>query len=105
METTRLERLALASARPPRRTLGAWLAAVLLAVVAIGALLGGALTTEGKPTNNPQSQRAKHVREAAFSAASSAAITDIVVVRSSRYTVDAPRFRALVRRLAGEVRA
>jgi RND superfamily putative drug exporter len=78
---------------------------MLVAFVAIGALLGGALTTEGKPTNNPQSQRAKDVREAAFPAASSAAITDIVVVRSPRYTVDAPRFRTFVRTLAGEVRA
>jgi RND superfamily putative drug exporter len=78
---------------------------MLVAFVAIGALLGDALTTEGKPTNNPQSQRAKDVREAAFPAASSAAITDIVVVRSPRYTVDAPRFRTFVRTLAGEVRA
>jgi RND superfamily putative drug exporter len=67
-------------------------------------LLGGALTTEGKPTNNPQSQRAKDVREAAFPAASSSAITDIVVIHSTRYTVGAPRFRDFVRMLAGEVR-
>jgi uncharacterized membrane protein YdfJ with MMPL/SSD domain len=103
MNATRLERLALASARHPRRTVGAWIAAMLVAFVAIGALLGGALTTEGKPTNNPQSQRAKDVREAAFPAASSAAITDIVIVRSPRYTVDSPRFRTFVRTLASEV--
>jgi RND superfamily putative drug exporter len=77
---------------------------MVVAVVVIGGLLGGALTTEGNPTNNPQSQRAKDVREAAFSAASSAAITDIVVVHSSRYTVDAPQYRAFVRTIAGEVR-
>jgi putative drug exporter of the RND superfamily len=77
---------------------------MLVAFVAIGALLGGALTTEGKPTNNPQSQRAKDVREAAFPAASSAAITDIVIVRSPRYSVEAPPFRSFVRTLAGEVR-
>jgi RND superfamily putative drug exporter len=97
--------LALASARHPRRTIGAWVAAMLVAVVAIGALLGGALTTEGKPTNDPQSQQAKDIREAAFSAASSAAITDIVIVRSSRYTVDAAPFRTFVRTLSGELRA
>src|SRR5215831_13229714 len=102
---TRLQRLALACARNPWRSIGAWLAAMLVAVVAIGALLGGALTTERNPTNNPQSQRAKDVREAAFPAASTAAMTDVVVVRSSRYTVDAPRFRAFVNKLAGEVRA
>jgi putative drug exporter of the RND superfamily len=95
--------LVTASARHPWRTVGAWVAAMLVAVVAIGALLGGALTTEGKPTNNPQSERAKDVREAAFPAASSVAITDIVVVRSGRYAVDAPSFSAFVRTLAGEV--
>jgi uncharacterized membrane protein YdfJ with MMPL/SSD domain len=104
MNATWLRRLALASAGHPWRTIGAWIAAMLVAVVAIGALLGGALTTEGKPTNNPQSEQAKSVREAAFPAASSAAITDIVVIRSPRYTVDAPQFRSFVRRLAGEVR-
>ena len=104
MNATRLERLALASARRPWRTISAWVAAMLVAVVAIGALLGGALTTEGKPTNNPQSERANDVREAAFPAASSAAITDIIIVRSPRHTVDAPRFRTFVRMLADEVR-
>jgi putative drug exporter of the RND superfamily len=99
-----LKRLVVASARHPWRAIGAWIVAIVLAVVAIGGLLGGALTTEANPTNNPQSQRAKDVREAAFPAASSAAITDIVVVRSPRYTVDAPQFRTLVRKLAGEVR-
>jgi uncharacterized membrane protein YdfJ with MMPL/SSD domain len=101
---TTLQRIALSSARNPWTTIGAWLAAMVVAFVAIGGLLGGALTTEGNPTNNPQSMRAKDVREAAFPAASSAAITDIVVVRSPRYTVDAPQFRTLVHRVAGEVR-
>jgi putative drug exporter of the RND superfamily len=104
MKPTRLQRIALASARHPRRTIGAWVAAMLIAFVAIGTLLGGALTTEGKPTNNPQSQRAKDVREAAFPAASSAGITDIVDIHSSRYTVQSARFRAIVGTLAGEVR-
>jgi RND superfamily putative drug exporter len=99
-----LERVALASARHPRRTIALWLAAMVLAFVAIGALLGGALTTEGKPTNNPQSERAKDALEAAFPTASSAAVTDIVIVRSPNYTVDDPRFRAFVRRLGDEVR-
>jgi RND superfamily putative drug exporter len=104
MNSTMLERVALASARHPRRTIALWLAAMVLAFVAIGALLGGALTTEGKPTNNPQSERAKDALEAAFPTASSAAITDIVIVRSPTYTVDDPRFRAFVRRLGGDVR-
>src|SRR5690348_8934657 len=103
MNATGLQRVALACARHPRRTVGAWVAAVLIALVAIGALLGGALTSEGKPTDDPQSQQAKDVLAAAFQAASRAATTDIVVVRSQRYTVDAPRFRSFVHTLAGEV--
>jgi RND superfamily putative drug exporter len=96
--------LALTSARHPWRTIGLWVAAVVVAVVAIGALLGGSLTTEGNPTNDPQSQRAKDALSQAFPPTVSAAVTDILVVRSPRYTVDTPRFRALVRGLASEVR-
>jgi uncharacterized membrane protein YdfJ with MMPL/SSD domain len=104
MDRTRLERLAVACARRPWRAIGVWIAAVVVAIVLIGALLGGALTTEGKPTNNPQSERAKDARDAAFPAASGAGITDIVLVRSPRYAVGAPQFRMFVRKLAGEVR-
>jgi putative drug exporter of the RND superfamily len=100
----RLRTLVLASARHPWRVIGAWVAAVVVGVVAIGALLGGALTTEGNPTNNPQSERAKDVREAAFPATSTAAVTDVVVVHSPRYTVDAPQFRSFVSTLAADVR-
>jgi putative drug exporter of the RND superfamily len=92
------------SARHPWRTIAAWIVLVVVGVVAIGALLGGALTTEGNPTNNPQSQRAKEALSVAFPPTGSAAVTDIVVVRSSRYTVDAPQFEALVGRLASDVR-
>ena len=60
------QRLAVTSARHLRRTLGAWIAVCVLAVVAIGGLLGGALTTEGKPTNNPQSERALDALRPAF---------------------------------------
>jgi uncharacterized membrane protein YdfJ with MMPL/SSD domain len=92
------------SARHPWRTVAVWVGLVVVGVVAIGALLGGALTTEGKPTNNPQSERAKDTLATAFSPTGSAAVSDIVVVSSSRYTVDAPRFRALVGTLASDVR-
>src|SRR5262245_9286720 len=101
---TWLQRLALANARHPRRTIGVWFAAIVIAIVLIATLLGGALTTEGKPTNNPQSERAKDELDAAFPAASSAAMTDIIVVRSPSSTVDTPAFRSLVQTLADEVR-
>src|SRR5262245_5391776 len=92
------------SARHPWWTVVAWVAAVVVAVVAIGALLGGALTTEGNPTNNPQSERAKEALSRAFAPSAGVAVTDIVVVRSSRYTVDAAPFRSLVSGLASRVR-
>jgi putative drug exporter of the RND superfamily len=92
--------MATMSARHPWRTIGAWVAAVFAAVVAIGALLS--LTTEANPTNNPQSQRASDTLSRAFPP--SVAVTDIVVVRSPKYTVETPQFLALVRRLAADVR-
>jgi putative drug exporter of the RND superfamily len=99
-----LSSLVTTSARHPWRTIGVWVAAVVVAVVAIVALLGGALTTEGHPTNNPQSERADDAISAAFPETAGAAITDIVVVRSARFTVDAPQFKSLVRTLASQVR-
>ena len=43
--------VALASARHPWRVIAAWAVTAVLALVAVGALLGDALTTEGRPTN------------------------------------------------------
>src|SRR5215510_12337527 len=51
--TLSIQPLALASGRHPWRTIVAWVAAVVVATVAISSLLGGALTTEGNPTNDP----------------------------------------------------
>ena len=89
--------LALASAQHPWRTIGAWIVVTVLAVVTIVTLLGGSLTTEGAPTNNPESERAIDVRAAAFPPDASTAVSDIVVIRSDEYTVDAPQFAAFVR--------
>jgi uncharacterized membrane protein YdfJ with MMPL/SSD domain len=100
----RLSTLVMTSARHPWRTVGAWVAAVVAAIAAIGILLGGALTTEGNPTNNPPSQRAEDALAQAFPMTASTAVTDIIVVRSPQYAVDAPQFRALVRGLASDVR-
>jgi putative drug exporter of the RND superfamily len=89
------------SARHPWRIIGSWIVVAALAVVAIGGLLGGSLTTEGKPTNNPESERALDARERAFPPDPRTTVTDIVVVRSDRYTVDSPQFESFVRRLSG----
>jgi uncharacterized membrane protein YdfJ with MMPL/SSD domain len=100
----KLSTLTTMCARHAWRTMGVWAVGVLVGAVAIAMLLGGALTTEGNPTNNPQSERAKRALSAAFPPTVGAAVTDIVVVRSSRYTVDAPQFQSLVRTLASQVR-
>jgi uncharacterized membrane protein YdfJ with MMPL/SSD domain len=92
--------LASMSARHPWRVVGSWIAVAFLAVVAIGALLGGSLTTEGKPTNNPESERALDARERAFPPNGRTTVTDVVVVRSDRYSVDSPQFESFVQRLA-----
>ena len=76
--------LALSCARHPRRTLVWWGVAALVALVAIATLLGGALTTDSNPTNNPQSLRARDVLDKALPANAQASTTDLVVVRSGR---------------------
>jgi uncharacterized membrane protein YdfJ with MMPL/SSD domain len=98
------ERIARSCARHPWRTVGGWVGAVVLAVAAL-ALLLGELTTEGHPTNDPESQRAEAMIERAFPPDPSRATSDLVVVSSARYTVDTPQFRAFVTRLASAGRA
>jgi uncharacterized membrane protein YdfJ with MMPL/SSD domain len=94
--------LAAASARRPWRTIGAWIVIVVLAIVTIATLLGGSLTTEGSPTNNPESERADDARLAAFPQRDASATSDVVVIRSGEYTVDSPRFEAFVRRFVDD---
>src|SRR4029450_257437 len=85
------ERLARACSRHPWRAIGGWIVAVVLAVAAL-ALLVGDLTTEGHPTNNPESQRADALIEQGFPPDPSRATSDLVVIRSARYTGDGPHY-------------
>ena len=89
--------LARASARHPWRTIGAWVAVSVAAIVSIVSLLGGSLTTEGEPTNNPESERAIAALVRAFPPDPSTSATDIVVVRSEVLTADSPQFESFVR--------
>jgi uncharacterized membrane protein YdfJ with MMPL/SSD domain len=97
------ESIALACARRPWLTIGVWAVALAAAVGCLAVVMTG-LTSEGKGTNNPQSQRAEDRLLAAFPLDPSRAVTDLVVVRSDRYTVDAPRFRAFLTGLARAAR-
>jgi uncharacterized membrane protein YdfJ with MMPL/SSD domain len=87
--------LAAASARHPWRVVGAWVVLMVLAIVAVVLLLS--LTTEGAPTNNPESDRAEEALLAAFPPGPETTVTDVVVIRSEEYAVDSPRFEAFVR--------
>jgi putative drug exporter of the RND superfamily len=89
--------IAAASARHPWRTIGAWIAVVVLAIAAIVTLLGGSLTTEGAPTNNPESERADEALFRALPPDPGTAVSDIVVIRSDEHTVDSAEFEAYVR--------
>jgi uncharacterized membrane protein YdfJ with MMPL/SSD domain len=92
------ERLACACAGHPKRTLGAWLVALLVSFVAIALLLGSALTSDGDVTSNPDSKQAEALIRESFPPEPSP--SEIVVVRSDRFTVDEPEFQAKVRTLA-----
>ena len=91
------EGLARACAGHPKRTVGAWLVATLVSFVVIALLLGDALTSEGDVTSNPESKQAEALIHAGFPPAPTP--SEIVVVRSDRYTVDQPPFQEKVRML------
>ena len=83
--------LAAASARHPWWTIAAWIVASVMAMVAIATFLG-ALTTDDRPTNDPQSFAARDAIAEAFPSLAGAG-TDVVLVSSDRYTTDDVEFR------------
>ena len=89
------EGLARVCAGHPKRTLAAWLVAVLVSFVLIALLLGDALTSDGDVTSNPESKQAEALIRESFPPEPTP--SEIVVVRSDRYTVDEPAFQAKVR--------
>jgi uncharacterized membrane protein YdfJ with MMPL/SSD domain len=93
------ERLARACARRPWRTLAGWLLGVILAVVAVGAFLGGSLSTEARVTNDPDSLRAYDVVEERFPERARSETTELIVIRSDRLTFDDPAFQTKLEEL------
>jgi len=73
----------------------------VLSFAAIALLLRG-LTTDATVTGHPESTRAAQLIARSFPPDPRELVTDIVVVRSSRYTAAAPQFRSFVRDLARE---
>jgi uncharacterized membrane protein YdfJ with MMPL/SSD domain len=95
-------RLAVLCARHPWRTVAAWIGAIAVAVVLVGTLLGGGLTSEGIVTNDPESLRANDLQSERFP--QQKGFDELVIVRSETLRVDDERFRAKVTQLATAVR-
>jgi RND superfamily putative drug exporter len=96
------ERLARACSRHPWRTIGAWIAALVLAFGCIAVLLPGNLTSEGGAAGNPEFRQAERVEFNAFRFNPRLNFSDIVLIRSNRYIVDEPAFRRFVSELGRE---
>jgi RND superfamily putative drug exporter len=99
------ELLARACSRHPWWTIGAWVVALVLAFACIALLLPGNLTSNGGAAGDPEFRQAERIESSAFPPDPRTDFTDIVLVRSGRYTVDQPQFRAFVARLAREGQA
>src|SRR5689334_15262645 len=91
--------LARASARHPWRTLRLWLI-VVVAAGALQATLGGALKSAGDITNNPDSKQAQTLIERRIG---KEPLTETVVIRSRRATVDDAAFRSVVERTTADL--
>jgi uncharacterized membrane protein YdfJ with MMPL/SSD domain len=97
-------RLARWSAARPRRTLALWGMVVLVAFALIATSLHG-LSSQGKVLGKPESTKAKDAIARAFPNVVASEKQDVIVVTSSRYTVDSPQFRAFGARLEAALRA
>jgi putative drug exporter of the RND superfamily len=98
------ERLARASGSHPWRTIGAWVAAIVLALAAAVVFLPGNLTSNGHVTGNPESKQAEDLVYGHFQPDPNAA-DELVVVRSPTHTVDDPAFKQFVGELYRHGRA
>ena len=97
------ERLARTSALHPWRTIGIWSLLIVLAVLAVGSLLGSGLTSEMKfRAAKPDSLVGQELLEQRLTGPRQ--VTDFVIVRSRTATVDDPAFRIYVTDLAHTIR-
>jgi RND superfamily putative drug exporter len=99
------ERLARACSRRPWWTIGGWIAALVVAFACIVLLLPGSLTSEGGAAGDPEFRQAERTAAKAFRPNPRRSFSDIVLVRSERYTADQPRFHSFLARLVAEGRA
>jgi len=99
------ERAARASARHPWRVLVIWIVLIVASVGTIGTLLGSALEGEIAITSETESKRAEQLLAEGFPVTPpEQAVTEVVVVRSERGSVDDAGFERSVVRLADALR-
>ena len=98
------ERLGRAASRHPWRTVGAWVAAIVVAIGLSAALLPGNLTTNGHVTGSPESARAERLFFDRFPPDKNG-VDELVVVRSEMLTARDPAFKAFGARLLTQARA
>jgi uncharacterized membrane protein YdfJ with MMPL/SSD domain len=98
------ESVARASALHPWRTVGLWIAVVVLSMGIVAALLGDTLTTEGEVTSQTDSKRAEQLLVERFPPSVDSleqATTEVVVVSFEGGAVDEARVQALAEELRG----
>jgi uncharacterized membrane protein YdfJ with MMPL/SSD domain len=101
------ERLTIWSSRRPWRALGIWAFALVAAIAISAAFLGDALSGEEQVTSDAESRRADELQAERFAedlGARGQDATEVVVVRSSRATVDEPLFEQRVEGIAAGLR-
>src|SRR5438067_11612952 len=79
--------------------------ALVLAFACIAVLLPGNLTSEGGAAGNPEFRQAEQIEFSSFPFNPRLNFSDLVIVRSARYTVGQPAFRAFVANLSREGQA
>jgi uncharacterized membrane protein YdfJ with MMPL/SSD domain len=97
-------RLATAAARHPRRTIGTWVAAVVVSIGLVALLLGDALTGEAEQLNNPESQQGYDLLDERLPP-SQEFTTDVVLIRSDTVGVENPAFNAKVNEVVRRLEA
>ena len=98
------ERLARACAARPRRTFIGWGIAVFVALALVATSLHG-LSSQGNVIGSPESTKAADAIAKAFPSQAAAAKGDVIIISSSRYTVDDPQFRVFVKQGEAALRA
>ncbi|HYJ68674.1 MAG TPA: MMPL family transporter [Nocardioidaceae bacterium] len=101
MELSATQRLAMACARRPWRTIGAWGLVLLLAVASSTVLLGSALTPEGRITTEPDSVKGLDLLDDRFPDRD--AVSEQVIVISDGGDVTDPQVRETVADLRDEI--